>query len=116
MLINLTPHDLDFFDKDNNFLLKLPKSAEMPTVRVNKTLEYLHDVDVENVVLPLYEAKFNDVENLPEPQEGTVYIVSNIALQAIREQYPDRNDFYAPDEPVRDEGGAIIGCRILTKL
>lgn len=116
MLVNLTPHDLNFFAEDDRMIFTLAKSTELPVVRVRKNLNFLRTVTASEVELPLFQAKFNEVENLPPVKNGTCYIVSNLALQAIKEQHPSRTDFYAPDDPVRDNSGAIIGCRALTTL
>ena len=43
---------------------------------------------------------------LPEPVEGTYYIVSRIACEAM----PERSDLLMVDGTVRDENGRIIGC------
>jgi hypothetical protein len=44
-----------------------------------------------------------EVENLPDPVEGTIYIVSQLVVQAL----PDRKDLLAPGELKRDDLGAI---------
>lgn len=116
MLVNLTPHDLNFYAKDDRLIFTLAKSVELPPVRVKKSLDFLRTVTTSEVEIPLFQAKFNEVENLPPVKEDTCYIVSSLALQAIKEQHPSRSDIYAPDDPVRDNSGAIIGCRALTTL
>lgn len=55
---------------------------------------------------------FGKVENLPEPQEGVVYVVSALVAQAV----PDREDVFIPDDTVRDEQGRIIGVRALARV
>ncbi|RME25645.1 MAG: hypothetical protein D6800_07370, partial [Candidatus Zixiibacteriota bacterium] len=47
-----------------------------------------------------------DVEGLPDPQDGTVYLVSSMVLSAVR----GRRDVVAPDTgptAIRDETGRI---------
>jgi hypothetical protein len=57
--------------------------------------------------LPLYQAEFGEVEGLPEPAEGVLYVVSMLVRQAV----PERTDVASPGELVRDEQGRVIGCR-----
>jgi hypothetical protein len=62
--------------------------------------------------IPVNKSKFGEVENLPEPQEGTIYIVSALTAQAV----PERKDVYITDDAVRDEQGRVIGCRALAHI
>lgn len=52
--------------------------------------------------------KFGEVENLPEPEEGVIYIVSSMVLSAIKDK---RSDVVAPatghPHCIRDENGRI---------
>lgn len=56
---------------------------------------------------PIYVTTFGEVEGLPEPVEGTYYIVSALILNAIPK---DRTDVVAPGNVQRDQKGKIIGC------
>lgn len=116
MLINLTPHDLNFLDANNSPIMTLKKSGHYPTVRVKKESTSMGSLTESGVEIPLYRSHFSMVENLPEEKPDTIYVVSNIALSAIREQHPHRTDFLAPDDAVRNADGVIIGCRILTSM
>lgn len=51
-------------------------------------------------------AKYGQVENLPLPKKGTIFIVSALVLQAV----PGRLDVFAPGPALRDEAGKIIGA------
>ena len=62
--------------------------------------------------IPINSTTFGDVENLPDPQEDTIYIVSVITAKAC----PDRNDVFITDDAVRDEEGRVIGCRALARV
>lgn len=59
--------------------------------------------------IPVNKSRFGEVENLLEPQEGTIYIVSYLTAQAVSE----REDVFITDDAVRDEQGRIIGYRAL---
>lgn len=62
--------------------------------------------------IPVYRATFGAVQNLPDPQPDTAYIVSMRLAQAV----PDRTDVFFPGEAVRDDKGNIIGCIGLSRL
>ena len=49
---------------------------------------------------------FGEVVGLPEPIEGTWYIVSRIVAEAAQ-----RSDLLVPDETVRNSEGQIVGCK-----
>lgn len=55
----------------------------------------------------LTKTVFGEVEGLPEYEQGTYYIVS----QLVKSACPNRIDLLVPNELVRNEQGKIIGCR-----
>lgn len=55
----------------------------------------------------LQEIGFGEVTGLPEPEEGTRYIVSSMVFEAC----PERHDLIVPIDFVRDSEGRIEGCR-----
>lgn len=65
--------------------------------------------------LPVEEVVYGEIEGLPEPQEGTFYIVSGlVAAAAARE---GRKDCLAPGGLVRDaeNGSLVLGALFLQK-
>lgn len=58
----------------------------------------IKDIDVDSAI----------VVNVPEPQEGIIYIVS----RAVKRDLPDREDLLVPS-PIRDETGRTIGADAL---
>ncbi|MFC0903824.1 hypothetical protein ACFHWD_03850 [Clostridium sp. MT-14] len=64
------------------------------------------------VQIPINRTVFGDIENLPEPQPDTIFVVSSIVAQAAQ----NRDDLFIPDDTVRDENGRIIGCRALARI
>ena len=58
----------------------------------------------------IMQVRYGRITNLPEPQEGTLYIVSLIVLQAAKQQ--GRTDCVAPatghPDVVRNEKGQIV--------
>lgn len=55
---------------------------------------------------PIYKSTFGEVEGLPEPEDGIMYIVSALTLNAIN----DRVDVVAPGNLQRDQDGNPLGC------
>lgn len=105
-IINLTPHSIVFFDDAGNKVLTVEPSGQI--ARVSVTREKIGDING----IPVNQTRFGKVENLPEPQEGTIFIVSALTAQAV----PEREDVFITDDAVRDEQGRIIGCRALARI
>lgn len=107
MLINLTPHVLNIADEAGNITTSL---LSMGSARVESKSIPVDPIDG----IPVNETVFGDVSGLPEAQEGTYYIVSQIVIAAA----PDRNDLLRPDTGptcLRDPDGRIIAVRSLTR-
>lgn len=87
--VNLTPHDIKLNSGD-----VVPASGTV--ARVDNTFTEFVD-GVCNVV-------YGDVQGLPAPQDGTVYVVSALVLAAVK----DRQDVVAPatghPDCVREKG------------
>jgi hypothetical protein len=62
--------------------------------------------------IPVYKTSLGKPYGLPEPQDGTIYIVS----RQVAEACPERSDLYITDDAVRDDTGKIIGVRGLAQL
>jgi len=79
-------------------------------VRVETTQEIVGNIDG----VPVVRTVFNNV-TLPEPQDGVVYIVSTVVLQALQQMGICRDDLVAPDtgpqSAVRDGTGQIVAIR-----
>ena len=103
-LKNLTPHELVFITSSGEF--RLPASDKPARVEVESRKAG------EIAGLPVIIQRFGEeIENLPEPQDGVVYVVSALAAQAAWAQ--GRNDIVTVADPVRDSEGRIIGARAL---
>lgn len=114
--VNMTPHALNVFtgNGDNpGEVLTLPPSGN--SVRVAQTFEPAGVLEG----VSLYQAVYGNVETidnatksvvggLPPVVEGTVYVVSGQALEAVKAL--GRSDFAAPGELVRDDKGQPVGC------
>ena len=105
-IVNLTPHSITFFDAAGNAVLTVEPSGQI--ARCSVAREKIGDING----IPVNKSKFGEVENLPEPEEGTIYVVSALTAQAV----PDRPDVFIVDDAVRDEQGRIIGARALAHI
>lgn len=130
-VVNLTPHNINFVKPFNveigrdkigtpEYITEertytLPPSGQVARCKVDREKidsVWTEDIDGWDITLPITKSKFGEVEGLPEPQEGMIYIVSNLVAQAV----PHREDVFFPDDLVRDANGNIIGCRALGKI
>ena len=116
--VNMTPHNINLIDSPitETFSIRIVPSGQ--TLRVprpkNEMVRELTvgtaNVTVNRKVFAGLSAVVVDADGnktaLPEPVEGTYYIVSRIACEAM----PERSDLLMVDGTVRDENGRIIGC------
>lgn len=109
-IINLTPHAITFLADDNTIQKVIAPSGTIARASQQRTREgYITTGDVE---IPVSKCYYGEVENLPEPKEGTIYVVSVLTAQAC----PTRPDVFITDDAVRDTDGRIIGCRGLAHV
>lgn len=103
-IINLTPHDIIIVGEDDSILLTVKPSG---LARVQATT-----VATGNTAygIPITKTKFGEVQGLPEPNDGTAFVVSRMVAESL----PGRRDLLIPNESVRDKDGNIVGCRSLT--
>lgn len=109
-IVNLTPHEINFIGADNQIALTVPPSGIV--ARACSTRHVDGAVNIDGVNIPINRTCFGNIVSLPEPEEGTIYIVSSITAQAC----PEREDVYIVDESVRDSAGRIVGCRSIAHL
>jgi hypothetical protein len=100
-LINLTPHTVKLV----NELGVLEVFPTGTVARVSSTQEEVGRV----IGVPLVRATFGAVTGLPDPVEGTLYIVSALVRAAL----PGRADLASPGDLVRDEAGNVVGAKSL---
>lgn len=110
ILKNFTPHDITIYDKNGNeVIMSIPSSG---VARVD-----IHEKEAGDINgIPVVETEYGEVEGLPEGEECTVYIVSSMVLDRVKDQ---RNDIVAPDTSpkgsVRDESNRILGVKRLRR-
>lgn len=104
-VLNLTPHVINVVDDKGHILEAYP--PEGVTARVKVEAKEAGEMDGFPAVTNVY----GEVEGLPEPKPGRVYLVSLMVLAACT----GRSDVFAPDtgpaSVVRDESGQIIGVQ-----
>lgn len=109
-IINLTPHSITFVSDDGTSIMTVPASGAVARVSVETVVMGL--VDVGEIQIPITGTTYGEIEGLPAPQDGTIYVVSSLVAQRCR----DRKDVFIPNESVRDENGRIVGCRSLGRV
>lgn len=105
-IINLTPHAINFLREDNSVLATIEPSGTI--ARAAQTRERVSEVNG----IVVNQCSYGSVTGLPDPQDGTIYLVSALTAQAC----PERSDVFITDDAVRDENGRIIGCRAIARI
>lgn len=105
-IINLTPHAINFLREDNSVLATIEPSGTI--ARASQTREAVGEVNG----IVVNQCSYGSVTGLPDPQDGTIYLVSALTAQAC----PERSDVFITDDAVRDENGRIIGCRAIARI
>ena len=122
-VVNLTPHVLSIFlpaqvVKDGGMTNAMEGAEPVLTLpsagfaRAKEITEQLAPLDLDCKIPVIRKSFSNVVECLPDPQEGTIYIVSFLTAQAV----PTREDVFFPGEAVRDSVGNIVGCVGLARV
>jgi len=113
--VNLTPHEIVIYDQTGqNIILRIPPSGMV--CRVSTISKIVSEVNG----IPIRKTEYGDVQDLPEPQSDTVYIVSTLVLIALKDKGIDRPDVVATDTTsdsvIRDKDGKIIRIRYFQVL
>ena len=93
-IVNATPHDIKLNDGT-----VFPASGQVARVSVNQ----VDDGDINGI--PVKKNTYGEVEGIPEPRDGVVYIVSAMVVGNS-----DRTDLVAPDtgNALRNDQGHIV--------
>lgn len=106
-VVNLTAHPVIVLDAAGHALATYPPSGTV--ARIDERLAAPTELATDGGIVPVREVRYAArVQALPDPQPGKVYLVSRVLAAAVK-----RRDIYFPAGEVRDEAGAIIGCRYL---
>jgi len=115
VVVNLTAHDIKVWV--NGHYLTFPKSGNVARVKTGHTLE--RSVQVQEgdhtVKIPVTSVTFGEVEGLPKPKHGIVYLVSSVVrMQPSVKSRPDVfSPNTAPNFVYRDEEGNIQAVKAL---
>lgn len=126
-IINLTPHDIDFYEEEHTQKIKgcyyvIPGALPYHTIpasgitaRAAQTEDNLPAIDCNGVRVPLLQMTYGDPVNLPEPEKGKAYVVSALTVAAAKAAKRSTSDLYVVARTVRNEVGAVIGACALSK-
>ena len=103
-IVNLTPHTVRIVNDDKTVIAEYPSQG---VARVKSEF-----VTVDTIMgIPVMKTTYGETEDLPQPVEGTFFIVSMVVANAN----PTRKDLLmpntAPQMVVRDEAGQIFGVK-----
>lgn len=113
--VNLTPHEIVLkikLDNDGNAVdgeLRLPSNGNC---RVAVKEKSAYNMELDRFVIPVVTNEYGDIEGLPHKEEGTIYIVSLIVLNALKTKgrLGHRPDVVAPDTgktAIREDGKIV---------
>lgn len=102
MIKNLTPHAVRI--QTSAGVVEVPASGTIARVGTKR----IPMPEVEGI--PVVKTEFGEVEGLPAPEAGTIFIVSALVLSRV-----SRGDVFAPGELIRDAGGNVIACKGLSQ-
>lgn len=103
-IVNTTPHEINILTDVG--MARLPPCPRPARCYVTRTI--CGHAQVADCQVPIYDTSYGQVENLPDYEPGTYYVVTNIVAQGARRE--NRNDVIVPDPLVRDPTGKVIGC------
>lgn len=98
-LINLTPHAVNFVTADGRQIDVQPEGIIARLEQKDVLSRWIGRI-------PVYKTEYGEVQNLPDPQPDTIYIVSGMVLS----QVPERDDVLAPGALIRNDAGQVIGA------
>jgi hypothetical protein len=107
LVVNLTPHPITLAQGDRT--VTVPPCGTV--ARVATTEVEVGHVDVDGLDIPVLNLQFGQVEDLPAPREGVLYLVSALVGQAC----PDRTDVVSPGRLIRDDQGRVVAAAALVR-
>ena len=107
-ILNLTPHIVVVLGADGTQVAELP-----PTGRVARVATTVEDAG-EIAGIPVVKTRFGEIIDLPEPEDGTFFVVSSLLAGAAKETGRGASDLLVPGRLIRDSAGQPIGCEKLS--
>lgn len=105
---NLTPHDINLILPDGE-VFTIPATGVV--ARVDSHVEQIGHIGAIPVINTVFELD-SDVIDLPDPQDGVIFITSMSVAQVVT----DRTDVLVPADLRRDDAGRIIGAGALQRI
>jgi hypothetical protein len=102
-VVNLTPHPLTI-ERTDGTVAAIPATGAVARLAVTREARPAVKTTVGEFAVSA--PKLGEIEGLPEPQSGKIYVVSAIVADAAK-----RADVFSPGELLRDAEGKIIGAR-----
>jgi hypothetical protein len=99
-LVNLTPHVINVQGVSGE-VREIPPSGVV--ARVSESSEVVSEIEG----IALFASVYGEVVGLPEPKEGSLFIVSALVKSAVQ----GRSDVVSPGALVRDANGQPVGCK-----
>lgn len=107
-IANLCPHALDLISEDGR-THTIPRGSNQ--ARIEEARRAIGSLTTgEGVRYAVSAPSFGAPIGIPEPEEGTVYVVSAMVAAQTR-----RADVFSPGPLIRDVQGKVIGARGLTQ-
>jgi len=104
-IVNLTPHKVVVMNESGQEETVFQASGTVARVVVAlQESAPLNGVDT-------WTQSFEAIVNLPEPQDGVLYIVSLALVAAAATCGRNTTDLLVPGQQVRDAEGRVVGCR-----
>ena len=104
-IVNLTPHSLTLHGESGS--ITVAPSGNTARLAVSRVL--VGTLALEGITLTIVRPTMGEITGLPDPVEGTVYVVSAMVAEKAK-----RADVLAPGELVRDSAGNVVGAKGLT--
>jgi hypothetical protein len=101
-IINLTPHELNVIRIDGTTLTLAPSGTIARIAESRVHVDTINSIGVTKVT-------YGQIEGLPGPQAGVLYIVSALVAQVA-----SRVDVLSPGPLSRGQNGQPVGCQGLT--
>lgn len=112
--INLCPHMINVFALDGETrLCSVEPSGVVARAKMTiSELEHVYCVkNCGDAIVPDVEIKYGEPENLPDPKDGVILIVSAATANAAKSHGRTINDLKVPGQGIRNPHGVIVGCK-----
>ena len=102
-VVNLTPHPLQI-ERTDGTVASIPATGQVARLAVAR--EARNAVKTMVGEFAVFAPQLGEIEGLPDPQAGKIYVVSALVADAAK-----RQDVFSPGELLRDTDGKIVGAR-----